>query len=80
MTEISDDVEVREIVAGSNPDRFARGWHCIGRAQDFRDGKPHQSRSSAPTWWCSRTARASCRCSTRSAVTWLATSRWRDQG
>ncbi|MBM4507991.1 Rieske 2Fe-2S domain-containing protein [Rhodococcus hoagii] len=35
-------LEVREIVAGSNPDRFARGWHCIGRAQDFRDGKPHQ--------------------------------------
>ncbi len=29
-------------MAGSNPDRFARGWHCIGRAQDFRDGKPHQ--------------------------------------
>ncbi|MCV7167947.1 Rieske 2Fe-2S domain-containing protein [Mycobacterium stomatepiae] len=21
--------------------RFARGWHCIGLADDFRDGKPH---------------------------------------
>ncbi|CAM2929431.1 Rieske 2Fe-2S domain-containing protein [Prescottella defluvii] len=42
MTEIADDVAVREIEAGKNPDRFARGWHCIGRAQDFRDGKPHQ--------------------------------------
>ena len=41
MTEISDDVEVREIVAGSNPDRFARGWHCLGLVDGFRDGKPH---------------------------------------
>ncbi|QDQ96038.1 Rieske 2Fe-2S domain-containing protein [Tomitella fengzijianii] len=23
------------------PERFARGWHCLGLAQDYRDGKPH---------------------------------------
>ncbi|VXC09081.1 3-ketosteroid-9-alpha-monooxygenase, oxygenase component [Pseudomonas sp. 8AS] len=22
--------------------RFARGWHCLGLAADYRDGKPHQ--------------------------------------
>ena len=22
-------------------DRFARGWHCLGLAADYRDGKPH---------------------------------------
>jgi 3-ketosteroid 9alpha-monooxygenase subunit A len=23
------------------PNRFARGWHCLGIAADYRDGKPH---------------------------------------
>lgn len=23
------------------PDRYARGWHCLGLARDYRDGKPH---------------------------------------
>ncbi len=23
------------------PDRYARGWHCLGLASDYRDGKPH---------------------------------------
>src|SRR5579875_3583356 len=32
---------VRTIDAGAVPDRFARGWHCLGLARDFRDGKPH---------------------------------------
>ena len=44
MTEITDSEqfdEVRLIDAGSNPTRFARGWHCLGRSKDFRDGKPH---------------------------------------
>ena len=21
--------------------RYARGWHCLGNAADYRDGKPH---------------------------------------
>ena len=33
--------EVRAIDAGAPPERFARGWHCIGLADGFRDGKPH---------------------------------------
>lgn len=36
----SDDV--REIEAAAPPTRFARGWHCLGLARTFRDGKPHQ--------------------------------------
>jgi 3-ketosteroid 9alpha-monooxygenase subunit A len=32
---------VRIIDTGTLPDRFARGWHCLGLAADFRDGKPH---------------------------------------
>ena len=37
----SDTTEVREIVAGSAPTRFARGWHYLGLAESFKDGKPH---------------------------------------
>ncbi|AIJ24933.1 ketosteroid-9-alpha-hydroxylase [Amycolatopsis methanolica 239] len=33
--------EVRTIAAGAPPARFARGWHCLGLAETFRDGKPH---------------------------------------
>jgi 3-ketosteroid 9alpha-monooxygenase subunit A len=29
------------IKAAELPDRYARGWHCLGLAADFRDGKPH---------------------------------------
>ncbi|MGB6245110.1 Rieske 2Fe-2S domain-containing protein [Gordonia sp. (in: high G+C Gram-positive bacteria)] len=36
-----DTDEVREIENGTNPERFARGWHCLGLADSFRDGKPH---------------------------------------
>ncbi|GHH28576.1 Rieske 2Fe-2S domain-containing protein [Lentzea cavernae] len=32
---------VRTIDAGVPPARFARGWHCLGLASSFRDGKPH---------------------------------------
>ncbi|MEV6320614.1 Rieske 2Fe-2S domain-containing protein [Nocardia sp. NPDC051787] len=35
------DTEVRAIDAGAPPARYARGWHCLGLAEDFRDGKPH---------------------------------------
>ncbi|MGA6166542.1 Rieske 2Fe-2S domain-containing protein [Amycolatopsis magusensis] len=31
----------RTIDAGAPPARFARGWHCLGLADSFRDGKPH---------------------------------------
>ena len=35
------DAEVRMIDAGTSPTRFARGWHCLGLAEAFRDGRPH---------------------------------------
>ncbi|GAA2343133.1 Rieske 2Fe-2S domain-containing protein [Saccharopolyspora halophila] len=31
----------RTIDAGAPPQRFARGWHCLGLADEFRDGNPH---------------------------------------
>src|SRR3546814_16452330 len=40
MTAVED--EVRRIEADAAPTRFARGWHCLGLAKDFQDGKPHQ--------------------------------------
>jgi 3-ketosteroid 9alpha-monooxygenase subunit A len=33
--------EVRVIEAGAAPTRFARGWHCLGLSEPFRDGTPH---------------------------------------
>jgi 3-ketosteroid 9alpha-monooxygenase subunit A len=38
---MTTDTEVRVIDAGAPPARYARGWHCLGLAQEFRDGKPH---------------------------------------
>jgi 3-ketosteroid 9alpha-monooxygenase subunit A len=35
------DHGVRTIDAGAPPERFARGWHCLGLADTYRDGKPH---------------------------------------
>ncbi|GAA3146836.1 Rieske 2Fe-2S domain-containing protein [Planomonospora alba] len=32
---------VRVIEAGAPPARYARGWHCLGLADGFRDGRPH---------------------------------------
>jgi 3-ketosteroid 9alpha-monooxygenase subunit A len=32
---------IRTIDAVPPPRRFARGWHCLGLARDFRDGAPH---------------------------------------
>ncbi|CAA0080038.1 3-ketosteroid-9-alpha-monooxygenase, oxygenase component [Mycolicibacterium vanbaalenii] len=32
---------VREIDTGATMTRFARGWHCLGLAESFRDGQPH---------------------------------------
>ena len=31
----------REIEAAPLPTRYARGWHCLGLADSFRDGQPH---------------------------------------
>ena len=31
----------RTIDVGTTPTRFARGWHCIGLADSYKDGKPH---------------------------------------
>ena len=30
----------RAIDAGTPPERYARGWHCLGLADTFRDGEP----------------------------------------
>jgi len=30
------------IKAAPLPDRYARGWHCLGLAASYRDGKPHR--------------------------------------
>ncbi|GAA1267124.1 Rieske 2Fe-2S domain-containing protein [Pseudonocardia aurantiaca] len=35
------DDEVRVIEAAAPPTRYARGWHCLGLADSYRDGKPH---------------------------------------
>ena len=32
---------IREIDTGRSMTRFARGWHCLGLAENFRDGQPH---------------------------------------
>ena len=37
----SPDVEVRVIESGPPPTRYARGWHCLGLLEEFRDGTPH---------------------------------------
>ncbi|MEU6662849.1 Rieske 2Fe-2S domain-containing protein [Streptomyces sp. NPDC046821] len=34
--------EIRVIDSGAPPARFARGWHCIGLAADFRQDGPHE--------------------------------------
>lgn len=39
-TETGGD-EVRTIDTGTVPTRFARGWHCLGLLDTFRDGQPH---------------------------------------
>src|SRR5262245_16523496 len=30
-----------KIEAEAPPERFARGWHCLGLAEPYKDGKPH---------------------------------------
>ncbi|KQY64333.1 Rieske 2Fe-2S domain-containing protein [Nocardioides sp. Root140] len=33
--------DTRLLDKGTVPERFARGWHCLGLADSFKDGKPH---------------------------------------
>ena len=33
--------KTRALDHGAPPDRFARGWHCLGLESMFNDGKPH---------------------------------------
>jgi 3-ketosteroid 9alpha-monooxygenase subunit A len=37
--------EARALDQGLPPARYARGWHCLGLAETFRDGKPHAVRA-----------------------------------
>src|SRR6516165_12399097 len=37
--------QVRTIDAGAPPARFARGWHCLGLADRFRQSGPHAVRA-----------------------------------
>ena len=37
----SNITPVHQIEAKAPPSRFARGWHCLGLAADYKDGKPH---------------------------------------
>ncbi|NKY54490.1 Rieske 2Fe-2S domain-containing protein [Nocardia vermiculata] len=36
------DDRIRVIDTGAPPERFARGWHCLGLVRQFDDGLPHQ--------------------------------------
>jgi 3-ketosteroid 9alpha-monooxygenase subunit A len=38
---MNDPDGVRTIDQGAPPSRFARGWHCLGLADRFRDSGPH---------------------------------------
>ncbi len=38
---MNDSDGVRTIDQGTPPARFARGWHCLGLADRFRDSGPH---------------------------------------
>src|SRR5271163_4893706 len=40
-TVLTERDAVREIETSPIPQRFARGWHCLGPASMFKDGKPH---------------------------------------
>ena len=35
------EAPVRSVDTGLEPERFARGWHCLGLTDTFGDGKPH---------------------------------------
>jgi 3-ketosteroid 9alpha-monooxygenase subunit A len=39
---MSTATEARALDQGVPPVRYARGWHCLGLSDTFRDGKPHR--------------------------------------
>lgn len=41
MKAASGVTPLHKIEAELPPERFARGWHCLGPAADYKDGKPH---------------------------------------
>jgi 3-ketosteroid 9alpha-monooxygenase subunit A len=45
MTATQSDSDVRVIEAVAPPTRFARGWHCLGLVEGYKDGKPHAIRA-----------------------------------
>ncbi len=45
MSAVTKKLDPRIIDKGTPPERFARGWHCLGLAEAFRDGEPHQVRA-----------------------------------
>jgi len=38
---MTTETPVRSVDTGVAPIRYARGWHCLGLAETFSDGKPH---------------------------------------
>jgi 3-ketosteroid 9alpha-monooxygenase subunit A len=38
---MTTEAPVRAVDTGVAPERFARGWHCLGLADTYNDGKPH---------------------------------------
>lgn len=41
MKPASGAIPLHKIEAAAPPERYARGWHCLGLAEDYKDGKPH---------------------------------------
>ena len=41
MPSMSAPAAIHNIEAVPPPARYARGWHCLGMASDYMDGKPH---------------------------------------
>ena len=42
MTATIGSTQARALDPGTSPTRYARGWHCLGVSDSFRDGKPHR--------------------------------------
>ncbi|POF42408.1 3-ketosteroid-9-alpha-hydroxylase [Pseudomonas laurylsulfativorans] len=38
---VNSPAEKAHIIVSDLSERFARGWHCLGLSDQFRDGKPH---------------------------------------
>ncbi len=73
MTIEQDRIEIRNIEAGNNPTRFARGWHCIGSQRiSVTENPPTRWRFSGRTWSSSPTPRANFTSWTPTAGTWAA--------